>query len=131
MRLKISRFFDKFEDSIRFYLSRHPIIYALIAGTAIVLFWRSVWEIADYFSVSPWYSLGLSILLMLSTGTFISFFIGEGIIISGLKEEKRIDQKTEKEIAKEEADIKKISLELKKISKQIKLLEEKIDKSAE
>jgi hypothetical protein len=38
------------------------------------------------------------IILTLITGLFISFFIGDSIIISGINQEKRIDEKTEEEI---------------------------------
>jgi hypothetical protein len=40
-------FFDKFEDHIRTHLSRYPIVYTIIGGIAIVLFWRGVWHTAD------------------------------------------------------------------------------------
>ena len=43
----ILRFFDRFEDKNRHFLSRYPTLYALIGGTAIVLFWRGVWMLAD------------------------------------------------------------------------------------
>lgn len=49
---------------------------------------------------------------MLLTGTFVSFFIGEEIIMSGLREEKRIDQKTEDDIRKEEARLAQIIKEI-------------------
>ena len=45
---KISRFFDKLEDRVRSWLSHQPILYALIGGIGIVLFWRGVWHTADY-----------------------------------------------------------------------------------
>jgi len=35
---EIIKFFDKLEDKIRHRLSRHSIIYALIAAAAIVVF---------------------------------------------------------------------------------------------
>lgn len=45
---------------------------------------------------------------MLVTGTFVSFFIGEQIIISGLKEEKRVDQKTEIDLKREEWHVQRL-----------------------
>lgn len=101
----IIKFFDKLEDRIRHRLSRRPGLYALIGGTAVVLFWRGVWDLADLLDISPGISLVVSIVVMLLTGTFVSFFIGEQIILSGLREEKRIDEKTEEEIRKEEKDL--------------------------
>lgn len=98
---KVIKFFDKLEDKIRFYLSKKPIIYAIIAGIAIVLFWRGVWMLADKLNISALFSFILSLVLMLLTGTFVSFFIGEQILISGLKKEKRLEEITEKEIKTE------------------------------
>lgn len=98
---KVIKFFDKLEDKIRFYLSKKPIIYAIIAGMAIVLFWRGVWMLADELNISASFSFLLSLFLMLLTGTFVSFFIGEQILISGLKKEKRLEEITEKEIKTE------------------------------
>lgn len=97
------RFFDKLVDEIRHELSKHPVIYAFIGGFATVLFWRGVWEFADYFSfLTPGVSIVVSAIILIATGTFVSFFVGETIIESGLREDKRIDQKTEEEVKKEE-----------------------------
>ena len=46
---KIFRFFDKLEDHVRIALSHYPIVYTIIGGFSIVLFWRGVWMTADYF----------------------------------------------------------------------------------
>ena len=110
---RIIDFFDKFEDKIRNYLSKRPVLYALVGGAAIVLFWRGIWHLADDFGMSSVSSLIISIIVMLATGTFVSFFIGEQILISGLKAEKRIVQKTKEEIRKEEEEIKQRLDELK------------------
>jgi hypothetical protein len=48
---RIFHFFDKLEDRVRGFLSRKPTLYAIIAGFAIVLFWRGVWHTADLFPV--------------------------------------------------------------------------------
>lgn len=123
---KILTFFDKKEDKIRHALSKHPIIYALIGGVLIVIFWRGVWETMDilYYEFGFWFlhplaSLIIAIGAMLATGTFVSFFIGEQIIISGLKEEKRNDQKTQREIEIEDYRIKHVSEEIAEIRKDI------------
>ena len=42
---------------------------------------------------------------MLLIGLFVSFFIGDTILISGLKQEKKLTEKTEKEVAEEEVQI--------------------------
>lgn len=123
---KVLNFFDKGEDRIRHTLSKHPIVYALIGGFLLVIFWRGVWDMMDilYLEFGFWFlhpigSLIISIVLMLATGTFISFFIGEQIIISGLKEEKRIDQKTEQDIEMEDYKIKHMADEVAEIRKDI------------
>ena len=40
---KIVTFFDKLEDKIRIRLSHKPILYSIIGGIGIVLFWKGVW----------------------------------------------------------------------------------------
>ena len=47
---KIIKFFDKLEDVIRGHLSRFPILYGMLAGIGIVLFWRGVWHTADEYA---------------------------------------------------------------------------------
>jgi hypothetical protein len=91
---KIIRYLDKAEDRVRAVLSRHPIVYALIGGTSIVLFWRGVWMVADDipFLTGP-VSIIISTFTLLIVGLFVSFFIGDTILISGLKRGKRIDEK--------------------------------------
>lgn len=99
---KIFHFFDKLEDHTRNLLSRSPVVYAFIGGTAIVLFWRGVWIFADTipFLTGP-VSILISAAVLLVTGLFVSFFIGDTIIISGLKKEKRLDEKVASEVKTE------------------------------
>jgi hypothetical protein len=95
------RFFDKLEDRIRGRLSHRPILYAFIGGIGVVLFWKGVWE---FFEVPALYGLPsalLGLLLMLPTGLFVSFFIGDSIILSGYKHQKKLTEKTEEEILKD------------------------------
>jgi len=120
---EIIKFFDKLEDKIRHRLSRHSIIYALIAAAAIVVFWSGVERITSAF-LSPVLSIIISVVVMLATGTLVSFFIGESILISGLKEEKRVDQKTEEEIREEDMRIKRIFDEIDEMNKDIKQIKE-------
>ena len=108
----IIKFFDKIEDKPRSFLSRHPIIYAFIGGIGIVLFWRGVWHTADIFPfLNGPVSIIISIIILLTTGLFVSFFIGHSIILSGLKQEKKIEEKeiseieTEMDILKKEKDL--------------------------
>ncbi|OHA17274.1 MAG: hypothetical protein A3C79_03070 [Candidatus Taylorbacteria bacterium RIFCSPHIGHO2_02_FULL_45_28] len=121
----IFNFFDKFEDHIRGRLSRSPIFYTIIGGVAIVLFWRGVWHTADLLQAKGgvlgflfYEPINLLIVvgILLATGLFVSYFIGDTILISGLRKEKKLHEKTTKEIKEEEAtlnDIKKVVKELK------------------
>jgi hypothetical protein len=93
---KIIRFFDKLEDHVRARLSRTPITYALIGGAGIVLFWKGVWEVAEDISgLHGVASVILGVLILLPTGLMVSFFIGDNIILSGYKREKKLVEKTE------------------------------------
>jgi uncharacterized membrane protein YraQ (UPF0718 family) len=130
MIAKIIRFFDRLEDRVRAALSRHPVLYTLIGGVAIVLFWRGIWMTAD---LLPWLtgpiSLALSVLVLLITGLFVSFFIGENIIISGIKKEKKMIEKTEEEIKAdietEKKEFKEIEAKLGKIEKDLEEMKSK------
>lgn len=121
--MRITKFFDKLEDKIRRKLSRRPVVYALIGSIGIILLWRGVWLTADQFvfMTGP-VSMIIGILILLLIGLFVSFFVGEQIIISGLKEEKRLDEKTEKEIRQEEITLREIKRELEEIKEHLKKL---------
>lgn len=123
---KIIKFFDKLEDKIRGKLSHWPIIYAFIGGIGIVLFWRGVWLTADLlpFMTGP-FSILISIIILLFTGLFVSFFIGHYIILSGLRQEKRIEEKEEAEI-EIELDLQQAQM---KVLVEIKNKIEKIEKT--
>lgn len=99
---------------MRAKLAHYPIAYSLIAATAIVIFWRSVWGIADYgisndgHGLSYVYSLIVSTIVLLLTGLFTSFFVGDTILISGLKKEKKLIEKTEDEVDREGSVLKRL-----------------------
>ena len=112
---KIYKFFDLLEDRVRGRLSRTPLIYALIGAITTVSIWRGVWEVFDKLNISAWVSIIGGILLAMLTGLFVSFFIGENIVISGLQHEKRTDEKTKEEIIKEEGSIDEIKKDIKEI----------------
>lgn len=118
----IIRFFDKMEDRVRAVLSRRPIIYAFIGGTAIVLFWRGVWMLADDINLSGMASIIISTIILLSTGLFVSFFIGDTIIISGIKKGKRLDEKVASELKTEAEVMDDIQHRLSNIEKQLKAI---------
>lgn len=115
----IFRFLDRMEDKIRQVLSRHPLIYAFIGSIGIVLIWRGVWMVADSFDLPGGYSLLIGVLISVISGLFVSYFVGDRIIISGIRREKRIDEKTEKEIKKEEIVLEEIKYSIKKIEEKL------------
>ncbi len=123
----ILSFFDKLEDNIRVALSRRPVIYAFVGGAAIVLFWRGVWMVADTvpFLTGP-VSILVSVVILLAMGLFVSFFIGDSIIISGLKKEKRLDEKISAEVKTELDVLNNIEKRLNDIEKELKTLREEI-----
>ena len=141
----IINFFDKLEDKIRGKLSHYPLLYAFIGGIGIVIFWRGVWHTADFFTqvifsyqVSnsvdlgslPWWDGPLSLLigsvLLLSTGFFD--FIGSQAIISGIKGEKRLEEKTEEEIKAETGAIDRIEKEVEEISHRLDDIKKDLEK---
>lgn len=128
----VYHFFDKLEDHVRALLSTHKFIYTFIGGVGVVLFWRGVWRTADILEqttvtgsvlFSPYWSILFSVLLLLVTGLFVSVFIGESIIISGIKKEKKEADKTIDEIEDEKGNIKKVMTTMADIKKEIEVLE--------
>jgi len=122
------KFFDTIEDRTRGKLSRVPIVYGIIGGVAIVMFWRGVWHWADILehSGAPWaflftapLSTVISALALLLTGLFVSFFIGDRIILSGLMHEKKIEEKTESEVRAEGVLLADVYKKLEKIEKDL------------
>ena len=126
----IKRFLEfcvKTENKIREILSRYPIIYALIGGTGIVLFWRGVWHTADDMSMSSSLSLLLGIVILLVTGMLVYEFIGNRLIISSLKGEEKITKKEEGEIKEEEKEIQTEEVQLQNLQNTLSRLEKKLD----
>lgn len=145
---KIYNLGDRLEDKARGRLSHYPIIYAFIGGTGIIIFWRGVWHTMDYIMKllfeagdrvtstslleSPWWDGPLSMLigatLLLGVGLFVSSFIGNEIIISGLKKEKKIVEKTEEEIEVDLKESDKIRNEIHEMDGRLKRIEENLKK---
>lgn len=115
----IVKFFDHLETKIRHQLSHWPLVYAFIGSIGVVLIWRGVWMIADDLGMSGYISMFLGVFISVSTGLFVSFFVGDSIIITGIKQEKRIDEKTEDEIRREGVTLTEIKKDLKRIKKDI------------
>ncbi|MEO8065568.1 MAG: hypothetical protein ABI643_01785 [Candidatus Doudnabacteria bacterium] len=130
------KFFDKLEDKVRRRLSHYPIWYGIAGGIGVVLFWRGVWHTTDYImlrfvyarfydsstnlSELIWWDGPLSIVLgsglLLMIGLFVSNFVGNEIIISGLKGEQKLSEKTVKQLKSESEATREMRRDIKKIS---------------
>jgi hypothetical protein len=127
------------------FLSHHSYLYAAIAGIGIVLFWRGVWHSVDTVhlyithysstgSVSlighPWWDGPLSFIVGCSilyvTRAFVSSFIGNELILSGLRTEKRMAKETEDEVRTEVTAIADIKEELGSIASKLEDLEDQV-----
>ena len=127
------------------YLSHRPKLYALVVGVGIVLFWRGVWHTAadlhryyylgpsaavGDFLTSPWWdgplSLLVGIIILYFTGSFISSFIGNELILSGLRGEKRLTEKTESSVENEIRAVSDIRDAIVGIEQKITELEKKV-----
>ena len=124
---KVLKFFDKLEDKIRTKLSKKPIVYAFVGSVGIILLWRGVWHFADDIGMGSITSLIIGVIILLLIGLFVSFFVGEQTIISGIKKEKRIDEKTEKEIKDEAFTLKEIHQDVEELKEELKHIEKEIE----
>lgn len=122
--------FDKLEDKTRAYLSKRAMAYAFLGGIGVVLFWRGVWHMADDFGLSSFGSVVVGIVILLVTGLFVSALIGDQVIISGLRGEKKVTEKTKEELEeemrrhiRENEEIKSIDKRLGDIEKEMKIKE--------
>lgn len=139
---KIYKFFDKTEDKARSKLSKYPVLYATIGAVGLVLLWRGVWMVADSLSVfddnpfdktafiDGFISIGVSVIILLLSGLFVSFFIGDRIILSGLKKEKKIEEKTKEELDTEMNTVNKIEEKMEKMEKDIEKIKESVSGGA-
>ncbi len=121
---KIVVFFDRLEDKTRGFLSKRPIIYAGIASIGMVLLWRGIWHLADEIELGAILSTIIGIFILLMTGIFVSGFIGNRILITGIKNEKKLEEKTKIEI---ETDIEKENKILTDIKDSIAHIEKEIE----
>jgi len=122
---RVVRFFDRFENRIRGFLSRYPIVYGFVAGVGIVSFWRGVWETSDLLKIPALASLLFGFLLLLAIGVLVTEFLGNRIIISGLRGEKKIEEKTLQEIEDEEMFLSSLKNKIDRIEKMIEKLSSK------
>jgi hypothetical protein len=138
---------DRLEDHVRGFLSHYPIIYAFVGATGVVIFWRGVWHTMDYFmaasavgssgissidlNLGVWWdgplSIAIGAVLLLMSGVFVSNFIGNEIIISGLKGEKKTAEKTEKEVRTEEDRLVNVREQVDSMHKQMAGIKAELD----
>jgi hypothetical protein len=134
---------DKAEDKVRARLSHFPIVYAFLGGAGIIMFWRGIWHTMDYLmqmlfvsrdsasadSISQivWWDGPLSILIrttvLLLSGLFVTSFIGNEIIISGLKGEKKLTEKTEEDVRMDLEESSKMKREMRNIDDRLSKIE--------
>lgn len=96
---RVFSFFDKLEDFVRINLSHNPIIYSLVGAVGIILLWKGVWEVAEMIpGLHGMGSVVMGVIILLVSGLLVSFFIGDSIIMSGFKREKKLVDRSEKEI---------------------------------
>lgn len=119
----IFRFFDRLEDRTRSKLSRSPLLYALLGGVGIVLFWRGVWHLADDLSIDPILSIIIGGIILLLTGVFVSAFIGNSLIMSGLSGDKKLAEKTADEVETEEVKIRRLQNTLNRVEEKLDHIE--------
>ncbi len=141
MQKNIISFFDKLEDKARGKLSHLPMLYAFLGGVGVVLFWRGVWHTTDFLTalflgeaeitlfniVDGPLSFALGTMILMVTGVYVSAFIGNRLIITGLSGEKKLAEKTEEEIMSEEDQIQKIQKTLVKVEEKISKIESEIE----
>ena len=58
-----------------------------------------MWDVADRVpGLQGFGAIGAGVLILLLTGLLVSFFIGDSVILSGLRRDKKLVDKTDKEI---------------------------------
>ncbi|MBP6904586.1 MAG: hypothetical protein KBB91_00830 [Candidatus Pacebacteria bacterium] len=125
---------------LHIFLSHHSWLYALIAGVGIVLFWRGVWHTTDlvhlYMSNSQavmdhaWWDGPLSFLtgclILYITRAFVSSFIGNELILSGLRTEKKLTRQTDTDLKVEVTAIADIKDEIATIAHKLEDLDDQV-----
>ena len=126
----LEKFFDRLEDNVRNHLSHYPIIYAFIAGVGIVLFWRGVWHTADLFAfITGPVSTVIGVIILLMAGLFVSFFIGDSIIIAGIRREKKLVERTELEIETEKEELDEVRGMVREMKKEVDEIEDILEEN--
>ena len=137
---KFFHFFDLLENKIRQTLSRHPFLSAFLGGVGVVVFWRGVWVTADFLMAKItkipvdilWWdgplTVLVSLLILAPLGVFVSSFIGNEVIISGIRGEKKMFEKTEAEIESELTIGSRTYSSISEVVNRLKNIDKKLDK---
>lgn len=129
---KTISFFNKLDDKIRSRLSDRPILYAVISAIGIVLLWRGIWMIADDIGLSGWASVIVGAVPLLITGVFVSAFIGNRVLLAGLRDQKKMSLQEKKcmelDLQHEHEAIDNISESLEDIKEDIDEMKQKLNK---
>ncbi|MEI6042710.1 MAG: hypothetical protein WCQ00_04065 [bacterium] len=127
-KTKFFRLFGRTEDFTIGYLAKHPFWYSFFGGVAVVLFWRGVWETADMLATRTdalrWFFYGpnqviVSTVALILMGLMVSIFVGDRIIISGLRHEKKVEDRTEEIVSEEIITLKHIRDEIRALKSEI------------
>lgn len=124
---RILKFFDKLEDRVRGSLSHRPVLYSVIGALSIVLFWEGVTVVTQSIPFFTTVLGGITLIIVsvgvaLLTGIFVSFFIGDTIIMSGVNKEKKIIEQTEEEIQVEANMMRNLNKKVSEIDQIVKEL---------
>ena len=101
-------------------------MYGIIGGVSIVLFWRGVWHLADELGLGALASFLIGLVALLMTGLLTASFIGDHIIISGLRREKKVVDLEEGQIKTERDIIKEVRREVERIEREVLDLEKEV-----
>lgn len=118
---KILRFFDLLEDRVRARLSRHPLLYGIISGVGIVMFYRGLWMVMDGIPwMDGWTTLAIATALLMLSGVFVSQFVSNHIILSGIRREKKMVEKVGEVVKSDVETTREIAERLKRLEEEVR-----------
>ncbi|MDE2019467.1 MAG: hypothetical protein KGJ13_03910 [Patescibacteria group bacterium] len=138
------RFLERAERWLRRKLQNHPLLYALVGGVGVVLFWRGVWHMTDFLALTllssrdavtsiDWaqgidslLSFAFGTFLLLSTGLFISELLSGEVLLGKIKKEETTAEETEETVEKESSEIPRIEREVRHIAREVQQLEKDV-----
>ncbi len=76
-------------------------------------------------------SIVIGVVVLLSTGLFVSVFVGDSIIMSGLKHDKKIIERAIEDVELEKSDVEKMLELVIEMKQEIETLEKKVRNKCE